>query len=433
MRGGPRGPHHGVTIDPAVLRRARLAAGFSLAQLAGPGLTRQAVSLMELGKARPSMRSLRYLAGRLGIPAESLLPEAHPDRASGDPRADELEHLCETQRYDEAATLSKSILDAPAAASPRLRAVAHFFLGRVRTHQNHAEEALDNLGEARRQFEVLRDPWLVAESLDWHACALYVAEDVNQALTTAREALARYRSLQPRLPTTEARMLEHVGMILLKAHQYDESKRFYEEAVRVAGGTRELVRMSRVYHGLSLCHDHLGDLRTAIEYAEKALALYTLEHQVSGSAPGAPMARIELEVGYLVMKAGQLDRAEALFQSALQRLRDVAVRHVQSHVLRNLAELRERQGRLDDAVAFARDAVDVAAELHEVVAHASAYEVLGRLHATRGDTPAMIDSFERALAILESADLKDRRAEVAAEYQRARDRSAGDSMGSGPS
>lgn len=212
-------------------------------------------------------------------------------------------------------------------------------------------------------------------------------------------------------------MVEHVGMILLKAHRYNESRRCYEEAVRVAGGTRELARMSRVYHGLSLCADHLGDLRQAIDYAEKALALYFLEHQVSGSAPGAPVARIELEVGYLVMKYGQLDRAESLLNSALRRLRDAGVRHVQSHVLRNLAELRHRQGRPAEAMAFAREATDLASELNEVIALAAAHQTMGRLQAAGGDREGMTASFHRAIAVLEAADLRDREADVTAEYQ----------------
>src|SRR5215470_14806692 len=68
-----RGRLSGVDINPEVLRQARVAAGLSLAQVGGTELTRQAVHLIETGKVRPSMRSLRVLASRLGVPVASLL------------------------------------------------------------------------------------------------------------------------------------------------------------------------------------------------------------------------------------------------------------------------------------------------------------------------------------------------------------------------
>ena len=56
-----RGRLSGVDINAATLRQARVAAGLSLAQVGGQELTRQAVHLIETGKVRPSMRSLRSL------------------------------------------------------------------------------------------------------------------------------------------------------------------------------------------------------------------------------------------------------------------------------------------------------------------------------------------------------------------------------------
>ncbi len=57
------------------LRQARQAAGLSQRQLCGDEITRNMLSQIENGSARPSMDTLRYLAGQLGKPISYFLEE----------------------------------------------------------------------------------------------------------------------------------------------------------------------------------------------------------------------------------------------------------------------------------------------------------------------------------------------------------------------
>lgn len=57
------------------IKMARLEAGLSQRQLCGEEITRNMLSLIENGSARPSMNTLRYLAGRLGKPVAYFLEE----------------------------------------------------------------------------------------------------------------------------------------------------------------------------------------------------------------------------------------------------------------------------------------------------------------------------------------------------------------------
>ena len=57
------------------LKQARLDAGLSQRQLCGEEITRNMLSQIENGAARPSMDTLRYLAGRLGKPVGYFLEE----------------------------------------------------------------------------------------------------------------------------------------------------------------------------------------------------------------------------------------------------------------------------------------------------------------------------------------------------------------------
>lgn len=57
------------------LRQARQEAGLSQRQLCGEEITRNMLSLIEHGAAKPSMATLQYLAGRLGKPVSYFLEE----------------------------------------------------------------------------------------------------------------------------------------------------------------------------------------------------------------------------------------------------------------------------------------------------------------------------------------------------------------------
>ena len=57
------------------LRQARIEAGLSQRQLCGEEITRNMLSLIEHGTARPSMDTLKYLAARLGKPVSWFLEE----------------------------------------------------------------------------------------------------------------------------------------------------------------------------------------------------------------------------------------------------------------------------------------------------------------------------------------------------------------------
>lgn len=57
------------------LKRARLEAGLSQRQLCGDEITRNMLSLIENGAAKPSMNTLQYLAGRLGKSVSYFLEE----------------------------------------------------------------------------------------------------------------------------------------------------------------------------------------------------------------------------------------------------------------------------------------------------------------------------------------------------------------------
>jgi tetratricopeptide (TPR) repeat protein len=263
--------------------------------------------------------------------------------------------------------------------APRFEALVRHYVGQALVRSNRPDEGLEHLRRAQVLLEKDPDPWLAVECADWEAAALYLKED-SRALAVAEKALDLCRTTEPRLPGTEARILEHIAAIHVKNHTYDRAVAFYEEALQVAGSTRDLSRMGRTYHGLSIAYQERGELGRAIEYTYKALALYALEHDKALVANG------ENELGMLLMRQGQMDRAGDAFRAALAHLEESGTERGRSHVMHSLGELLLRTGQYNEGIQTVKKAVDLAKRLDERIAQVDCHDLLAVFTSARGGT-----------------------------------------------
>lgn len=380
----------------------------TLAALAGEELTRQAIHLIETGRARPSLPVLELIAERTGKPLNHFLLEGVPGQPVLDhPRLRDLQWLCLDRRYADAVKLGTQLLERR--LPRRSDAEARYYVGQSMVQLGRADEAVGYLEAALSQFDKLGDPWLAVECLDWLAGAFYTLED-PRALETAEQALRRCQALDPPLPRVEARILEHLATIHVRDHAIDLAVSYYEAALAAADKVRDLGRLARTYHGLSIAYQERGYLEKASELASKALALYALEHDQLLTA------RAENELGVLLMRQGQLDRAQDLFESAAGRFGEATGDRVKSHVLLSLAEVKLQRGDVEAAEQQAREALELAASLDERLAMAAAHQLLGQIQA-RAHKPRRADKeFEAAIQILEQLGTSERLAEAHAAF-----------------
>ena len=382
-----------------------------MAQLAGDDLTRQAIFLIETGKTRPSPQTLDLISRRTGKAVSYFksrsLRRPRGEQLGADPRVEELQALCLQQQFESAITLGRQVL----ADRPTARVEAHVrqYVGQAFVRSSRPDEGLEHLRRAEELLLDAHDPWLAVECADWEACALYLKED-PRALVVAEHALRLCRATSPRLPGTEARILEHIATIHAKNHDFDRAVDLYNEALQTAGAVRDLRQLGRTYHGLSMAYQERGEVAKAIEYTHKALALYALEDDT------ALLARGENELGLLMMAQGNMAKAEAAFRSALNHLDEARTERAKSHVLLSLAELQMKTGQLEVGVDTATGALALATRLDESHAMASGHQLLGQLYERQGNRQSADREFKRAFRLLETNGFAERLTESHAAY-----------------
>ena len=384
----PRRRLPGVTLRPGAVKQARQESGLSLAQVGKGHVTAPAIYLIETGRTRPSLPTLEHIARRTNKPVEFFLADPGGTSDSSQAALADLEAMVGDGRYHEAIALGRSLLELGSSAHRlgRIRyllAMAHLQLGQP-------EPAEGLLAEAHAHFEAINDGVMLAECLGAEASLAYMTQRPD-ALAKAERALAFCRGLKPIPTPTEARLLFIVASAHLANHQWDKAIELYETAIEASGDFFDLRRMAKMYSGLSVAYQELGQIDTASRFATRSVALLeALRDRVS-------LARSENNLGLILMARGELPEARRHLDRSLELSEETDLQVGRSQVLLSLCELCLQEGNIDQARAFAQEAMELSERLHEGPNVAAAHMWLGRV-ADKADDQETTDR-EFALAI----------------------------------
>jgi tetratricopeptide (TPR) repeat protein len=415
MEQRPRRRPPGVRVDASAIRQARLAAGLSLSEVGGEELSKAGVHRIETGKVRPSARSLGLIAGRLGVPSERFLVQDEPEQRPGGQLEHELEltrleRLCVDGEYRAVVARASELL--PGLGPGRAAAQVRLLVGHAHVQLYEPGAALVWLRDACRAFAALGDQWMSIECQGWEAAALAIEEN-RTAVDVAIDALSRCRQLDPVPTATESRILGHLAGIYLSMHDWERAVAAYEAALQAAGPIRDLAGLTKLYDGLSIAYQGLGDFRTATSYAERALSLSSLR------ANHLTLARIENNLGLLLLRSERWDEARAHLGRALQHCEQGEIEHGRSHVLLSLGQLAHATGDREQAHGFFRPAIELSARLGESMTQAIGQQWLAKVLAAMGRHEESDRAFEAALALLCNLGVRRRLAECHKDFAEA--------------
>ena len=263
----------------ALLKQTRLKAGLSQRQLCGETITRNMLSQIENGSARPSMDTLRILAARLGKPVSFFLEEetvtspnqpriadARKALEMGDFRG-VLEALRQWQEPEEIFNSERYYLEALAALRQSEKALDE---GRT----GYALELLTRAKDAGNQT-----PYYTPE-LELHRLSLCYRAQPENALPLAEQLprdlwghlLPAEAALAAGDPHRCQRLLDanpydHPRWHLLKAESCFQTGQYREAAAHYTRAEETFPRQT--VRGLEACYRELEDYKMAYHYACK--------------------------------------------------------------------------------------------------------------------------------------------------------------------
>jgi tetratricopeptide (TPR) repeat protein len=364
----------------------------SLAQVGKGQVTAPAIYLIETGRTRPSLPTLEHIARRTGKPVEFFLADPGGTTDQTQVALADLEAMVADGRYAEAIVLGGSLLDLGSSAY-RLGRI-RYFVGMAHLQLGQPDQAEGMLAEARAHFEATNDGVMLAECLGAEATLAYLTQRPG-ALALAEKALEVCRSLNPVPMPTEARLLGIVASAHLTNLDWAKAIDFHKAAIAAAGSYVDLRSMAKMYSGLSAAYQELGQIDIAARYGSRSVALLeVLRDRIA-------LARSENNLGLILMARGELSVAREHLDRSLGLSEDTDLEVGRSHVLLSLCDLCLKEGSVEQALQFAREALALASRLHELPNVAEAHMWLGRIADKLGDHEGADREFAQAIHGLE--------------------------------
>jgi tetratricopeptide (TPR) repeat protein len=380
----------------------------SLSQVARGDISRTALHLIETGKCRPSIVSLRLIADRTGKPVDYFLQPGQAVAVEASPLLmQDLELALAQERFDDAKSQARQLVKV--VTEPAARGRICLMSAQAHLHTASVEEALPLLAEARVIFEASQDKLMLADCLDWQAAAEHLLED-PAALATARHALGIARALDPQPHRLLVRIYGRIGSICVSQHKWHDAIEMYENAVLAGAGLLDMSRLAKMYNDLSIAHRQIGRLTSAVEYAHKAISIHEL------LSDRLSIGRAETNLALVLMRRGDHDEAGRHLDRALNLFIEADQPRGRAHILLAQAELLRISSDLPGARAKATEAAQLARTLGEMASVSEANQVLASIAAAEGNHQLADALFGESIEVLNELQLSERLTSVYAAY-----------------
>ena len=379
------------------IRAARKELKMTQAELAGTDFTKSFISQVEKGFARPSIRSLQIIAGRLNKPIAFFLDDEEPGPPPG--TMSKGEHLLQTARsftrdghFQDALTAYQEVLASVPKTDHGTRARAYAEMGRVLWSLDRKLEAVEALEEAVDAFRHAQDPLRRVQVLD--RLSGYVAElgDQDRAVSLAEQALTIFEEHQLDHRPLELKLRVDAGLLLALLGQHARARKHLEDAMKLASELKDYYRWGEICHAMSFLSAVAGDLQKARDYSLRAVSFY----QAVEDRERMVQARVNAASAH--HRAGEREEAWRQAAQAEGEAQSLGRPDLLADVYRLQGELAQQEERWEEAVQAydraisLRNDAEALIPLHRHRAHC--LHRLGRLEEAAA-------SARRAVALLE--------------------------------
>ncbi len=382
----------------ARLRDLRVERGLTQKELAEPGYSRGFLAAVESGHRVPTDEALAYLADRLGVDTDDL----RYGRPTGvrDELTQRLAHVRRRLSAGDdgfAASEAASVLEqAQRYHLLDLAGLARLVEGDVLLHRNEPAAALA-VFQAAAAKPISGPVW--AETTARVSNCLFLTGQAAGAIELAESSLRDLRAAPPIDPNVELRLLTPLIYPYVEVGAVQRARRLVEDGLALIPRVSDQLVVAAFHTVASQVWSAQGELAevdAALSAARRIYVELEMEREIG---------RCHWTRGYVLVRMDKVTEAAEELVLAREILGRVGAQHFYGGATIELAEVRRRQGRLDEAETLCHEAAAVvnAAGYDEGIAEAD--RLLGRIAIARGDLSGAEALLSRAAERYEMAGL----------------------------
>ncbi len=365
----------------ARLRKARLEAGMTQAQLAAGRYTKAYVSALENGLSKPSMAALNFFAERLQLPMERFLSD-------GEPAWTRLEADLRLASGDWAGAIDAYTALLDAAPADRTRAELFLGLAEAFARLDRGTDAVRAAAEAATIFRAHHRATEAALATYWQAYGLYEMEQGDQAGSLLSQLLDGIAAGVAVEPDFHVRVLIALSMVTSRDDEPERALAYLERARAMVGELDDRKRAVFLF-SLAISYNSLGDYEAAITTGTQSLARFRAADADSDAAS------LENELALVQLALGNLKAAKRHAAVARAYFEGIDDRRWISHVTDTESQIALADGRTAEAATLATRSLDLAEESGDRRAAITAGLTLARAQRAGGDPIAAAATLER--------------------------------------
>ncbi len=386
------------------IRQARKQRGITQRALAGGDLSESFISMLEHDKVRPSLDTLRVLAGRLYLPLSELLDADPPPQKQVTVKLQLGGALLHQHRFTEAVEVFQDAERVSPGAPPEIAFRIHMGLGQALTGLQQFDLALDRLERGRALADVLGRPDLVARVASATGFLRLRQRDFPAARDAFHRGLIAARSTVPVDAEFEGGLLTNLGRTYTELGLPAQALDCFQAALERLEPIGDLTALGALHFNLGVTYERQRSFDLARTHLEKAAVLFEAEENLK------LLGTVKRSLGILLIDRGRAHEAAEVLRQSLEVAGRTADDVGRAQTLTELARASMAQGELRTARGEAEEAIRLAVRLQDPLEAARAESVMaavchreGRLDEAAHRYAYALDQYEMLKAAAEVA------------------------------